>query len=216
MTSAALQFRACLLTGCAIVLGASIAVSFANDGGTPMRVGYFLNGFIMGSPNDIRDSAVPFAGTNFDIASFMTHPCYDIAGMEAKMCADSYGLTESLHSMLSRGIVTAYLRDRGIFSGTVTFEVAPTGPTAAAASSSSSSSGSEESVTTPVTTETTVTPLVPLARQQTEAERDLAQQTKSLWAICHQKFSGKEARLCFQRNHNLLFRHDVNVEGNVY
>lgn len=203
MNSASRHLRAFALTGCALVLGASIAVSFANDGGSPTQIGYFLNGFVMGSPNDIRDSKVPFAGTNFDIASFMTHPCYNIAGVEAKMCADSYGLTESLHSMLSRGIVTAYLRDTGVFTGAVTFE-APAAAITAAASSSSAG------------TEPVVTPLVPLARQQTEEEKFLAQQTKALWDICHQKFSGREARLCFQRNRHLLIRHDVNVEGNVY
>ena len=204
------HLRAFALTGCAVLLGASVAVSFADDTGVSARVARFIDGFITGSSNDIRDTNVPFAGTNFDIVSFMSHPCYEMTGIETKTCEENYDLTESLRSLLNRGAVAAELRTQGIVTTTVTVTVPQSSST-----SSATSSAPAALVPLQQSSSSVAAAVVPVYGTTT-SHIDIAERSKLIWNTCKSRFSGYDVSLCFYRNRHLIQRQNIEVEGNVY
>lgn len=189
------HLRASAWTGCLIALGATIAVTLAAaPSSNDLRVAQFLDGFILGQNNDLRSADNPLAQTRFDIVALAAHPCYDIAGSEAVMCADMYGITESLHSMLDTGKIIAHLRNRGVIAA------APVVPVQA------------ETVVTKTEPEPNVIELT-----ESEFQRMITERGKELWSVCRE-ISGslQEANHCYARNIRLLSRFDVSLAGNVH
>lgn len=191
-----MHLRASTITGTLVALGATMAIALANGTSSPLQVSRFLDSFVLGAPNDLRDALNPLAGSHFDIVAYKAHPCYDIVGNEAQTCADQYGITESLRSMLENGRVSAHLRARGLLAA------APV-PTAITVTPS------------PVAPEPTVVekPAVTDALYQ----RLLVERGKRLWDACRGNAgSMRSANHCYARHMRLLTRFDVAIEGNVH
>ena len=182
--------NAALATCSLVLLGATIAGALAATTGNA-RADRLLDSFITGGSN-----------STFDLAAFIAHPCYPIVGIEAQMCKESYGLTESLKNMLESGQVAEDLRQRGINASSLPqASVEPSSSTSSSMSVFSSSSSSSPGT----------------GRGSTEVsqQRSLSDRSRELWAICKQWFRGPALSSCFQRNARLLSRSDVDVEGNV-
>ncbi len=153
----------------------------------------------MATPNDIRDDKNPYAGAYFDLASYMAHPCYEIAGLEQQICSENYGLDKSLHAFLDDGSVMQYLRMNRLI---------------AAAASSSSSAAPQTSSAPMLIPQTTEAPKA----EMTEAtfQQIITKRSRQLWNECRGiAGSVKDATSCYQRNVRLLSRFDVQIEGNV-
>ena len=188
------HMNAATVTGCVLALGASIAIAAAASNGRG-HLYAFLHTFDLAAPNEIRDARNPFAGANFDIASLMAHPCYEIVGIEAQMCTDNYGLEKSLHAYVDDGTIMKYAKDQKLI-------VSASGPSA-------------QPTTQPVVT------LQPIAEPTVEFTQALNQKTITershmLWNACRGiAGSMKDATSCYQRNVRLLSRFDVSIEGNI-
>lgn len=185
------HFHTAALTACAIALGATIAaVSAASL--SDLRVTSLLQSFILGGPEP-----------SFDLQAFVSHPCFTIAGNEAKTCAQDFGISESLQSMLNNGTVGAYLRQQGITDSRV--------PGAAAPSPAASTSTSSTSVPAPEPTP------APKAYQETGSiQMAVTERATIIWKTCKERYRGGDVFLCHARNVKLLNRLDVPVEGNVF
>lgn len=178
------HLHAAAFTMCSLFLGASIALSIAAES-SETRLGQFLDAFqIVGTDNTV------------DLAAIIGHPCYDTVGIEAQMCEETYGLTESLHSTIESGKVYAYFASRGIIDR----RLLP--PSAQASGMSSSSTASS---LRPRTGE-------PLSQYQ----RTLTQRGKLLWDTCQRHYTGRDAYRCYARNTSILARFDVPIQGNIH
>lgn len=189
------HLRAGTITASLVMLGATMAVAVASEIGTSYQNSRLIDSFVLGAPNDLRDAGNPFAGSLFDIISFKAHPCYDIAGMEAQMCADQYGISESLRSMLESGKVAMHLRNRGLLAA------APAGAPVAG---------------TVVTAPVPVSNPDPATSDSGYKER-ITQRGQRLWATCRAN-SGSlhEANYCYARNMRLLTRFGAEITDSVH
>lgn len=186
------QLRTSIITGSLVILGVTVAVALAGPSES-LQVAHLLHSFVLAQPNDLRDPVNPLAGASFDLVAYMAHPCYNIVGMEKKMCEDQYGLTESLRSLLESGRVVSYLKQRGLLAAEP-----PTSSTPA-----------------PVATAPAPTPTYEL--NSTLYHKLLVERGKILWSACRARAgSWKEANHCYARNTRLLSRFNVPIQGNVY
>jgi hypothetical protein len=201
-----------LLTG--LILMTGLTISFANADSTDLPSA--LRTFVMTNPNDSTNGA--FAGAKFDIAGFMSHPCYEMTGTEVQMCADQYGITEPLKTYVENGELLSWLTQNGLMPTDPFASFMSSVSTASSASSASSSDMSAVSSTSSAmsvaSTRTTVLNSAVDTEQDFNALR--AARAAKLWTICMRKYGTRnDTALCYQNNIHLLMRLDVELEGNV-
>lgn len=185
------HLRAGTVTGTIVALGATVAIALAAGAEDNYFATRLLQAFVLGAPNDLKDLNSPLSGAHFDIAAYKAHPCYDIVGNEREMCEEQYGLRESMRSLLERGVVTSYLKQRGLL--TVNIEPA-------------------QNIVLSQTSRPTTGTFTYSPHQQMMTERG-----KRLWSVCRNRAgSWSDAQYCYARNVRLLSRFNVVVEGNVH
>ena len=203
-----------IVTGLITVCGLTIGFAGAEDSMLPP----FALSFIQTTANTVQDG--PFAGAKFDIGGYMSHPCYDIAGVEAKTCKDQFGLTEPLKTYIENGSLLSYLQANGLALGGMPVMSSSSSMTSvSSAMSSSSSMMSETSSSSSAMSEATA-PVTTILNDavHTQADFDQLRQNRShdLWTVCDNAYEGRYNKAaCYQQNISLLMRYDTPIDGNV-
>ncbi len=179
-----LQFS--LLAGLVTIFGLTVGFSHAEDTNALPNIAYT---FVMTEPNGITDDSNVFAGAKFDIQGFTNHPCYQIAGIEAKICNDQYGLTAPLKTYVNNGMLYSYLNQKGLLAKVDVNSVLVGG------------AGIE-----PV--EIFLPPVPVSTAKQDDVSTLRSDHNDKLWAICIRKTPARaEATACYQRNIRLTLRY---------
>ena len=216
MNIASKHLQYSVVAGLIAVCGLTIGFAGAEDSTLPS----FALSFIQDTPNIVQDG--PFAGAKFEIGGSMSHPCYEIAGMEAKICEDQFGLTQSLKTYIDNGSLLAYLQSKGLTVGSkAVMSSSSTSSSSSSVSSAMSSSSAMSEVSSSSEMSNSSEPIVTHVLNdtiKTEADFEQLRQNRSdeLWSMCGKEFRTRYAvAACFQRNMNLLLRYDTMIEGNV-
>lgn len=214
-----------VLAGLVTVFGLTIGFAGAEGASLPA----IASSFVLTTSNGITDGA--FADAKFDIAGYMSHPCFQISGTEVDNCAYQYGITEPLKTYLDNGMLLSWVNASGLMAAgtpmitTVTGSiVTATGSTMTTAATTTGSTVTTTTATGAITTGTepmgtktmTMEPEVTVLTDTTTSEEDFSQlllaRSNKLWNICIREDASREmASLCYQQNIRLLMRLDTDL-----
>ncbi len=191
-----------VLAGLVTVFGLTVGFAGAESASLPS----IASSFVLSTSNGITSGA--FADAKFDIAGYMSHPCYQISGTEVESCNYNYGITEPLKTYIDNGMLLSWLGSNNLLAAATPTPVVEEAVTTVETSTVST----EPAATVTMTMEPDVTTLNSAITTEADFATLRLARSNKLWNICIRNDASREmASSCYQQNIRLLMRLDTEI-----